>query len=39
LLPVGKKSGRPPINAKRRLIDGIRGRIRAGVPWRDVPPY
>jgi transposase len=39
LLPVGKKPGRPPVHAKRRLIDGIRWRTRAGVPWRDVPPY
>lgn len=39
LLPVGRKRGRPPIHAKRRLIDGIRWRIRAGTPWRDVPPY
>ncbi len=38
LLPVGRKPGRPPIHSKRRLIDGIRWRIRAGVPWRDVPP-
>ena len=39
LLPVGKKPGRPAVHAKRRLIDGIRWRTRAGVPWRDVPPY
>jgi transposase len=38
LLPVGKKKGRPPRWTKRQLIDGIRWRIRAGVPWRDVPP-
>jgi transposase len=37
LLPVGKKPGRPPIRTKRQLIDGIRWRTRAGVPWRDVP--
>jgi transposase len=37
LLPVGIKSGRPPLHPKRRLIDGIRWRTRAGVPWRDVP--
>ncbi|MYS79595.1 IS5 family transposase [Streptomyces sp. SID5474] len=37
LLPVGVKSGRPPIWTKRQLIDGIRWRTRAGVPWRDVP--
>jgi transposase len=39
LLPVGRKRGRPPMHAKRRLIDGIRWRTRAGVPWRDLPPY
>jgi transposase len=37
LLPKGKKAGRPPKWTKRRLIDGIRWRIRAGTPWRDVP--
>ncbi len=37
LLPVGKKSGRPPKWTKRQLIDGIRWRIRVGSPWRDVP--
>jgi len=37
LLPVGKKPGRPPVWSKRQLIDGIRWRTRAGVPWRDVP--
>ncbi|MET9415366.1 transposase [Streptomyces klenkii] len=30
LLLKGMKSG-------RRLIDGIRFRVRTGVPWRDVP--
>jgi transposase len=39
LLPTGKAPGRPPVHTKRRLIDGIRWRTRAGVPWRDVPPY
>jgi transposase len=38
LLPVGKKPGRPPTWTKRQLIDGIRWRVRAGAPWRDVPP-
>jgi transposase len=38
LLPAGKKPGRPPKWSKRQLIDGIRWRVRAGVPWRDVPP-
>ncbi|MFD4431157.1 transposase, partial [Nocardia sp. NPDC058497] len=37
LLPVGKKSGRPPKWMKRQLIDGIRWRTRVGAPWRDVP--
>jgi transposase len=37
LLPVGKKPGRPPIWTRRQLIDGIRWRVRAGTPWRDVP--
>ncbi|WP_381802836.1 transposase [Streptomyces niveus] len=37
LLPAGKKPGRPPVHNKRRLIDGIRWRTRAGAPWRDVP--
>ncbi|NUK75216.1 IS5 family transposase [Streptomyces lunaelactis] len=36
LLPMGKKSGRPPIWPKRQLINGIRWRTRAGTPWRDV---
>jgi transposase len=39
LLPTGKRPGRPPVHTKRRLIDGIRWRTRAGVPWRDVPPF
>ncbi|WP_280293260.1 IS5 family transposase [Nocardia abscessus] len=38
LLPRGKKAGRPPKWTKRQLIDGIRWRTRAGVPWRDLPP-
>lgn len=37
MLPKGKKSGRPPKHAKRTLIDGIRFRVRTGVPWRDLP--
>jgi transposase len=36
-LPKGKKPGRPPKWSKRRLIDGIRWRVRVGSPWRDVP--
>jgi transposase len=39
LLPCGKRHGRPAVHSRRRLIDGIRWRTRAGVPWRDVPPY
>jgi transposase len=38
LLPKGKKPGRPPKHARRRLLSAIRWRVRAGVPWRDVPP-
>jgi transposase len=37
LLPAGRKPGRPPKWEKRQLIDGIRWRVRAGAPWRDVP--
>ena len=37
LLPKPKKPGRPPKWSKRQLIDGIRWRVRAGAPWRDVP--
>ncbi|MFF3864149.1 IS5 family transposase [Streptomyces sp. NPDC002209] len=37
LLPVGKKSGRPPDWSKRQLINGIRWRTRTGAPWCDVP--
>jgi transposase len=37
LLPAAKGPGRPPEWAKRQLIDGIRWRVRAGSPWRDVP--
>ncbi|MBC6451749.1 IS5 family transposase [Actinokineospora sp. HBU206404] len=38
LLPAGKKPGRPPQWTRRQLINGIRWRVRAGTPWRDVPP-
>jgi transposase len=38
LLPVGMKPGRPSEWTKRQLIDGIRWRVRAGTPWRDIPP-
>ncbi|MYY19825.1 MULTISPECIES: IS5 family transposase [unclassified Streptomyces] len=37
LLPKGAKEGRPPVWPRRQLIDGIRFRVRTGVPWRDVP--
>ncbi|MFI9467761.1 IS5 family transposase [Streptomyces sp. NPDC052492] len=37
LLPRGARAGRPPVWARRQLIDGIRFRVRTGVPWRDVP--
>ncbi|GLP67462.1 transposase [Streptomyces sp. TUS-ST3] len=37
LLPRGIKSGRPPVHAKRQLINGIRFRTRTGIPWRDLP--
>jgi transposase len=37
LLPPGRKRGRPPKWTKRQLVDGIRWRVRAGAPWRDVP--
>ncbi|MET9205414.1 MULTISPECIES: IS5 family transposase [Streptomyces] len=37
LLPKGRKVGRPPVWPRRQLIDGIRFRVRTGVPWRDVP--
>ncbi len=37
LLPKGKKPGRPSVWTRRQLIDGIRFRVRTGVPWRDLP--
>ncbi|MFD6372240.1 transposase, partial [Streptomyces roseolus] len=36
LLPVAGV-GRPA-RSRRRLVDGIRWRVRTGAPWRDVPP-
>ena len=36
VLPVARGPGRPPMWTKRQLIDGIRWRVRAGAPWRDV---
>lgn len=35
--PKGAKTGRPPRWTRRQLIDGVRWRVRAGTPWRDVP--
>ncbi|MGW8879723.1 IS5 family transposase [Streptomyces mirabilis] len=37
LLPKGEKPGRPPTWSRRQLIDGIRFRVRTGIPWRDIP--
>ncbi len=37
LLPAETGRGRPRRWASRDVIDGIRWRIRAGTPWRDVP--
>jgi transposase len=37
LLPPVSRIGRPPTRCVRELIDGIRWRVRAGCPWRDVP--
>jgi len=37
LLPKGRKPGRPAKHPKRQLINGIRWRVRAGSPWRDLP--
>ncbi|WSB58598.1 transposase [Streptomyces cellulosae] len=37
LLPKGKKPGRPLVWSRWRLIDGIRFRVRTGIPWRDMP--
>ncbi|MEU8032633.1 transposase [Streptomyces sp. NPDC049099] len=37
LLFKGAKVGRPPTWPRRQLIDGIRFRVRTGVPWRHVP--
>ncbi|MEU0506927.1 IS5 family transposase [Nocardia sp. NPDC005998] len=39
LLPSPKRPGRPSRWTRRRLVDGIRWRIRVGCPWRDIPPY
>ncbi|MFB4320606.1 transposase [Actinomadura sp. 21ATH] len=37
LLPAPKRPGRPSRWPRRQHIDGIRRRVRAGAPWRDVP--
>ncbi|MFD3954795.1 MULTISPECIES: IS5 family transposase [Streptomyces] len=37
LLPKGARAGRPPVWPRRQLIDGIRFRVRTGVPWWDIP--
>ncbi|WP_370311043.1 transposase [Amycolatopsis sp. WAC 01376] len=37
LLPVPSRPSRPSLWSKRQLIDGIRWRVRAGAPWRDIP--
>ncbi|MFC8593999.1 transposase [Streptomyces atroolivaceus] len=37
LLPKGATAGRPSVRSRRQLVDGIRFRVRTGVPWRDVP--
>ncbi|MEV0322652.1 transposase [Streptomyces sp. NPDC050659] len=37
LLPKGARAGWPPVWPRGQLIDGIRFRVRTGVPWRDVP--
>ncbi|MFD7239595.1 transposase [Streptomyces syringium] len=36
LLPRGRVPGRPRVWPWRKLIDGIRLRVRTGIPWRDV---
>ncbi|MFD3919986.1 transposase [Streptomyces sp. NPDC058595] len=37
LLPKGKKSGRPPMWSRRRLIDAYASGSAPVTPWRDVP--
>jgi transposase len=36
-LPARSCRGRPPRWTRRQILDGIRWRVRTGVPWRDVP--
>ncbi|MEU6324692.1 transposase [Streptomyces sp. NPDC047009] len=37
LVPKGAGEGQPPVWLRRQLMDGIRFRVRTGVPWRDMP--
>ncbi|WP_258045110.1 IS5 family transposase [Streptomyces sp. SM11] len=37
VVPIRTKAGRPPARPRRQLVDGIRFRVRTGVPWRGVP--
>lgn len=37
VLPPRSQVGRHPKWTRRQLLDGIRWRVRAGAPWRDVP--
>ena len=37
LLPASSRYGRPRRYGLRDLINGIKHRIRSGIPWRDVP--
>ncbi|MFE8950276.1 transposase [Streptomyces sp. NPDC007856] len=37
LLPKRRNVGLPPVRSRRQLIDGIRFRVRTGVPRRGVP--
>ncbi|WP_419096089.1 transposase [Streptomyces sp. B6(2022)] len=34
LLPTSRKADRPAVWSRRQLINGIRFRVRTGVPWR-----
>ncbi|MFD7439636.1 transposase [Streptomyces sp. NPDC059861] len=37
LLAKGVRAGRPPLWPRMQLIDGIRFRVRTGVPWWGPP--
>ncbi len=37
VLPAGSGRGRPLKWTRRQVVNGIRWRVRTGVPWRDVP--